>query len=61
MAHFLSDVSHGQLFRGGQVAKEKKLSKRNVIAIELPRQVEQKLTLAEQNEIRQLSVVFTLW
>ena len=52
--HLAGNVRHGQLLRGREVAEKEKLSERDIVLIQVPREIQQELTLAEQDEIRQL-------
>lgn len=57
VTHLAGDVRHGHLLRRRKKAEEKELGERNVVAIQLFRQVQQEFALAEQNEICQLRVI----
>jgi hypothetical protein len=57
VTHFAGNVRHRQLGRGSEMPQKKELSERNIVLVELAGKVEEKLTLAEQNEICQLGMV----
>jgi hypothetical protein len=58
VAHLASDVRHGELRGGGEVAQQEELGEGDIVAVQLSGEVQQELTLAEQNEVCQLGVVF---
>lgn len=57
MTHLTGNVRHGHFLRCGEETEEEELGERNVVAIQLFRQVQQEFALTEQNEICQLRVI----
>ena len=57
MPHFPGNVSHRDLTGSGEETQKEKLGEGNILPVKLLRQVEQELSLAEQNKICQLGVV----